>query len=482
MKISELFEVSMAPGALEKFAGGSATAGMMMGFEAELIVPNIHGEEVDPEPDYSYDQKTDSIEDIIEFFETNGGMSRNLARRLEERLYDDWDEYRRELIRDLMKDEGEEIIRKLAQEQDYTDEEVEDMIEGEGRDYQGFRSDAQDQISERVENSITWSEFADWADVEMMSDVANKFDLTWPHYTEEEAGKWSGIPRFKEGLERAIGAEVVFSPSYHGAPRHTDTWQLETDDTINDDPDEGTEGMELISPPMPIPDSLRALRRVLAYARQRGCETDSSTGLHINISLPSQSIADLDYVKLILFMGDRYVLERFDRQASEYCHSALKMLEDHMKANPRFRVESAMATMRKGLFNLATKELANIETGKYVSAHLKRNYVEFRSPGGDYLVGSAESAIIETVLRFVRAMAIASNPEARRQEYARKLYKFVRPTDPSQATGMGVFSRYLSGEITAPQAQEILQTQRDERLSWERTFAPHVQDRGVQPG
>ena len=471
----------MAPGSLKKFASGSAVEGMMMGFEAELIVPDMHGEEIEPEPDYSHDQKTDSIEDIVEFFENNSSMSRRTAQQLEERLYGDWDEYRRELIRDLMNDEGEDLIRKLAQEQDYTDEEVEDMIAGEGRDYQGFQSDAQDQISERVENSITWSEFADWADVEMMSDVANKFDIEWPYYTDPASGKWSGVSGFKKGLEKTVGAEVVFSPNYHGAPRHTDTWQLETDDTVNDDPENGIEGMEVISPPMPIEAGIQALLQVLAYARRQGCKTDSSTGLHINISLASQTLADLDYVKLILFMGDQHVLERFDRQASEYCVSAFKMLGDHMKANPKFRAEGAMATMRKGLLDLATRELANMQPGKYVSAHLKRNYVEFRSPGGDYLEARNESTIIETVWRFVKAMAIASNPRSRRKEYAHKLYKFVRPTDPGQAAGMSAFSRYLSGEITAPQAQEILQTQRDERLSWERTFAPHVQDRGFPP-
>jgi hypothetical protein len=55
-----------------------------------------------------------------------------------------------------------------------------------------------------------------------------------------------------------------------------------------------------------------------------------------------------------------------------------------------------------------------------------KKYFSFRHAGGDYLSNYAK--IVNTVGRFVRAMLIASDPDAYRQEYLAKITKLIGPT------------------------------------------------------
>jgi hypothetical protein len=96
-----------------------------------------------------------------------------------------------------------------------------------------------------------------------------------------------------------------------------------------------------------------------------------------------------------------------------------------------------------------------VGTSKYTSAHIKDGYIEFRSPGGDYL--SMESRgeyddIKTTMLRFARAMYIAGRPDLERQEYAKKLYKLISPG--AQDDGLKLFSEFAAGTISPEQLKK----------------------------
>jgi len=166
-----------------------------------------------------------------------------------------------------------------------------------------------------------------------------------------------------------------------------------------------------------------------------------------------------------LFMGDEYVLEKFGRMSNHYCESALKKLRQLSRSTSPDRqgkIAGAMELMQKNLIELAYKEIqGSIGESKYTSVHIQKGYIEFRSPGGDYL--SMESRgefadIKNTMLRFARAMYIAGRPDLERKEYGKKLYKLIAPQGGSD---FELFARYSAGEMTAEQlktawAQKII--------------------------
>ena len=63
------------------------------------------------------------------------------------------------------------------------------------------------------------------------------------------------------------------------------------------------------------------MREFFEWAKGEGAYTNESTGLHVGVSLPGIG-GNIDYVKLALFLGDKYVLDLFDRDGNTYCKSA----------------------------------------------------------------------------------------------------------------------------------------------------------------
>jgi hypothetical protein len=147
---------------------------------------------------------------------------------------------------------------------------------------------------------------------------------------------------------------------------------------------------------MPLPDALRTLRAVIDWANSDGdAYTNGSTGLHMGVSIPHKG-GDVDYVKLIMFLGDRYVLDQFGRSANSYTRSALDKLKDVQRSRRSTneaegltgaeKTAAAMELMKRNLIELAQRYVQDgVGRDKYTSAHIKPGYIEFRSPGGDYL-------------------------------------------------------------------------------------------------
>jgi hypothetical protein len=197
--------------------------------------------------------------------------------------------------------------------------------------------------------------------------------------------------------------------------------------------------------------------------------TNQSTGLHMGVSVPYKG-GDVDYLKLILFLGDEYVLQSFGREANTYAKSAMQKFRENIKAG-RADPAGAMSLMKSNLIEFAYREIQKgVGEGKYTSAHIQKGYIEFRSAGGDWL--AEESAdpqkLSSTMLRYARAMQIAANPSEERQEYAKKLYKLISPEGDSQ---LALFSQFSAGQIDKDQlkkqwAEKTIGTEKKMNQRW----------------
>jgi hypothetical protein len=165
----------------------------------------------------------------------------------------------------------------------------------------------------------------------------------------------------------------------------------------------------------------------------------------MNISVPQGN--DIDYTKLVLFSGDKYILDKYDRISNDYANSALGQMEARAAQLTPEKAAHAMQKMKHNLEDAAEEYVrAGIGQAKYTSMHIKDGYIEFRGPGGLY-TNKDVSEITDTMLRFARAMTIAADPQAYRQEYQKKLYKTLSKSESGERTISSLFADFQSGDI-----------------------------------
>jgi hypothetical protein len=210
-------------------------------------------------------------------------------------------------------------------------------------------------------------------------------------------------------LKPMFGDVVVFD-SYHQTAKNMTSWYVEPDGSLRPNPNDGS--AEVVSPPLPAGTAIEALKDFYRLAIRNDFYTNNSTGLHINVSIPEQT----DLLKLMVFLGDEYVLKSFDRMDNDYAQSIVKntirALRDEHDSLPRIGPEF--------------KDIVHDIVGDLVDEHFSSityngTYFSFRHAGGNYL--NNLKAVLDTVGRFVRALIIASSPDQHRKDYLTKLYK-----------------------------------------------------------
>jgi len=359
-----------------------------------------------------------------------------------------------------------ELYRKYREAEDAAQEDFETEVVSEVESQGEYYDSAREYYTDMMRDSGDYDESDFLRDrYGYMSDIENSFSLDWPYWSGGSSSgygtrDWSDIAN---SLERVTGMDVKVGSGYHSVSRKDDRYIIEPDGSLNPDDYEDA-GLEIVSPPMPLPQALEQLQRVIEWGNnQADAYTNSSTGLHMGVSIPYVG-GDVDYVKLVLFMGDEYILDKFGRASNTYAASAMGKLRQNIAGarnrgeltEAKFDPMGALELVQKNLIELAARYVqSGVGSSKYTSAHIKDGYIEFRSPGGDYLSmeGRGEfDDIRNTMLRFARAMYIAGHPAEERREYAKKLYKLISPGE--QDDGLKLFAEYAAGTISPEQLKK----------------------------
>jgi hypothetical protein len=479
----QLDEVAMNPNALRTMASKvGATAGM----EFEMIVPDMESpEDTEYENDMDSDERASSWGGIEDFF--MGGNDSNYrpdVRRMIEKLQEDFYEWVNEVVWERWSDEGreyfdnyiedefdedtarEEALDELAgddPEISPDDDRVDELVrekkrewldsewENEGRSY----DNARESFEEDERNSI---DEGDWLDsnYRWMSDIWENFgsdhDVYWPYQTEINDG--SELGDLADDFNRAIGRGVNASSTYHGV-RNEGEYTIEPDGSLDPDDSDDT-GLEFVSPPLPLDEMIKDLAKTVAWAKARGCYTNNSTGLHMNVSVPSYSFNKLDYVKLALLLGDEYVLREFGRSANGYAKSAMGKIREKLPTDPS-QVQALLQQVKNGMAQEASKAIHAGHTDKYTSINTKSGYIEFRSPGGNWLDEDLDK-LVNTLYRFVVALDAACDPEKYKKDYLKKLYAVLQPK--SEDDSIAYFAQYAAGTLSKEQLTAMIKTMR----------------------
>jgi hypothetical protein len=469
VKEALISEVNMSPSSLRTLAADiDARAGM----EFEMYVPGARQEDDDSysEPDMDSDESINSIQDAFHFYYDGDHNSRRDAQELVDTMRNDyiewlggqlesrWDSDMTEVVYRWIRENADEddIAEILGKEfneeneiskQDYidaADKVVEDQIDP-------WYDDAYQDFSDDFYNDTDLeSEWLDEQGISTMWDVQDNYSINWPHYYSAGSGGEVSVEDAADSFSRAIGRRVEASGSYHSGsvarPSAKDLhYVVEPDGSLDEPDDDGDGGLEFVSPALPITELLDDLKKVKAWADKTGCYTNDSTGLHINVSVPGWQgdLSKLDYVKLAVLLGDEYVLKEFGRTGNTYARSALKIVKDHIAQQPD-DAEKLLNQMKDHLNTSAAKIIHNGSTTKYTSINTKNGYIEFRSPGGDWLNENFDK-IETTLLRFVVAMDAAADETKYKQEYAKKLYKLLNPKEGKST--LTYFAQYAAGEL-----------------------------------
>ena len=239
-------------------------------------------------------------------------------------------------------------------------------------------------------------------------------------------------------ITKAFGQTHIYKEYHEGIKNMTD-WYIEPDGSLIPNGNDGA--AEVVSPPMPAKDSIAALKKFYAVAKQLGLYTSkkNKTGLHINVSIPQE----LDVLKLAVFLGDQHVLQQFGRQQNRYSASVTRDMSDALRGSVIRRrdkpepdrlpfVQKQTLTKdpfgRQGVqtslnYPMLKRLIGNISNEHFASINYNGKYVSFRHAGGNYL--EHPDQVINVVGRFIRAMIIASDPNAYQEEYKSKLAKMT---------------------------------------------------------
>ena len=480
----------------------NATAGM----EFELIIPDL-GNIEDDSGDFDYDQHDEQVDNfyhIRHFFEQGDMNSHRDIESMVERLED---MYRENFVYEKMNEEFHNDAQEIVKEQieynmswrgiigvyldqieevfdenemewddDWDSDKIESLIDEHNleqevyskcaeqaieeydrnfeRARENWEQDNFDEIYSSDENQRDWlrSEGLGW-----MSDVHQNhgydWDVSWPFMGTGDAEE--RLDDIAREFGEAVGKHVNIATSYHRGARNEGEYTIEPDGSLSgDNYDDG--GLEFISPPMPLDEMFNDIDEIVQWAKENAVYTNTSTGLHMNVSIPNYSRENLDFVKLVLLMGDQYVLQQFDRQFNNYASSALKKVENAIRQGD-YELESVFDQMKNKMAKDASKAIHGGYTEKFTSVNVKDGWVEFRSPGGDWLNGDIDK-VKNTLMRFVVALDAACDPEKYRQEYLKKLYKLVstKVSGQTQVDITKAFADYAAGVLDKAQLKQLI--------------------------
>ncbi len=384
--------------AVLKRLGKSAKAG----FEFEMLVPSDSKLYDGAERESIQLRRLTSTDDLYSYF----SLSRTDVRKME-REHEDW-----------IDEKKAEWIDKHAPDFEETDEDGDVTNEDEAREK------AQEMFDEDFD--VSWEKFVKdkYGDIHTLV-KDNHFEPQ--HGWEDDRGDDYSTVFVTEpsgDVEKAVFQNIEQMLKTYV---NIKGWDVVADASIGGD----GQGAEVISPPTPLEAALEDLRSVFQMMYDYDIQTNSSTGLHINLSLPN--LDKLDPVKLVLFMGEEYALKLFGRLQNKYTQPQLDGIINKVNST------GVLPDTANAMIDIAENGLTR---NKYYSVNLsklKSGYLEFRVAGGEDYHRRTDS-VIATVMRFVSALELACNPAEERKEYIKKLTK--------------VFGKGLQGPI----AQDNLET------------------------
>ena len=454
----QLFEINFNKPDIAKAA---LDVNIKCGFEAETVWNDVANSSDDE--DWLDDENWYNIEDYV--YEQEGSRSVEAVQEsYREWMYDKAYEYESDIIQRMVSDrkEDEEYIDAFVDDKLDMDEveeykesflasvDADDRDEFADWDLQAFARQYAEEVKE--DELIEWLEESIRDNGEAMEEAVEQAEEEYPidTWASDEHGSWLSAlssldiylhnPNSGGGVEE-VAAELtrwtdkssefkeVEAGEYHSGYGADQTyWRVEDDSSIESD---GGTGAELISPVYDSPrDMLHEMKSMFEWMSGEGVETNRSCGLHVTMSLNSETPQEVNKVKLAVLLGDKYLLSTFGRSSNSYAKSQydnLKKAAEKLKSNPEDM---------KSIEGIERIISSGISTGKFSSINFKtdkdgttgNNLIEFRIGGGDDYHTNFDIAA-KAVIRYAATMSSAYSDQTHNTDYAKALFKLINSLD-----------------------------------------------------
>jgi len=276
-----------------------------------------------------------------------------------------------------------------------------------------------------------------------VEEVYNQYGLDDYVHDDDDYEDYPGYTKASEAikpvLKSTMGSKVVIFRDRHDDTKKLDRWYIEPDGSLSPN-EQGDACVEIVGPPEAPNKALDSLKKFFGMAQQLKFYTNESTGLHINVSIPE----DVDVLKLAVFTGDQYVLQQYGRLENSYSRSVTRDIgnRDNQLRLSRgltqtsagrgknvFGNEKISSELKLQFIQKIAQDISSSHSASISSENKK--YISFRHTGGDYLTDY--QGIVNVVGRFVRAMVIAADPTAYRNEYLAAVAKLAAPAASAQS-------------------------------------------------
>jgi hypothetical protein len=197
------------------------------------------------------------------------------------------------------------------------------------------------------------------------------------------------------------------------------TWYIVPDGTL------GYTGMEVISPPLPMPEFVKMVPKMFKWIGTEGY-TNDKCGFHIHMSL--KNVPDLqkeiDLVKITMFTDEEYIFKSFkSRLNNEYVVSVKKKMVSS-KSITRAEVKD-LIDVKKLEQKVASTHFNAINWEGLSDDH---GHIEFRYIGGKGYDKQWDK--IKTITgQYAYNLNLACNKEFKKKEYFRKMFRVINKAE-----------------------------------------------------
>lgn len=439
------------------------------GFEAETIWPDISGgqddvdnysiSQIDDEfggvdwdsigenfTDWIYEHKQeeymdDAISDFVSEREDDEDFLNNFIENesIEE---SDWDHVREDALRrefgdERFEEEGAEALSELYgyEDENWAREYVDEYRSSDFRSFlEELAGDDEDVRQAAYEVATENYDYDDWINDQWysMSSFCEDYGI--------EISGGSDLQEVSSIMETWIEQDSAFHDHRPDTGGYGETsgditeYAVESDSSIDGD---GT-GAEIISPVFTKPrNMLEELKKFFEMLQEKGAETNRSTGLHVTMSwdgeragYEGQNRIEPNKAKMALLLGDKYLLQTFNREGNSYARSQydnLKKATEKLKSNMK----------DKAGFEQLESALENAVSGdKFQAIHFKSqkdqksgtNLIEFRIGGGaDYHL--MYDTVVKAVIRYATTMNAGYDDNKFRDDYIKAAFKLINKLD-----------------------------------------------------
>lgn len=196
-------------------------------------------------------------------------------------------------------------------------------------------------------------------------------------------------------------------------------------------------GPELISPPLTMRKMIGDLEKIFQYLRDRPtAETTKEKGIHISVSIKGKTKADYDFLKMLMFIGERNELLRFGRLKNtntlphmpQVIKKLTQVLSKEYDEYGDIDINSWLGddAIRTQLIGAISKVMdgEKFRSFNLLTLNKPQPYVEFRIAGNENFEERFEE-IKNLAMRVAYVMKLGSDKDLERDEYMKKLYKLM---------------------------------------------------------